>query len=684
MVLQITVDGTAVQSSIESNGQTFAQLRQSISQSVDVVKNKTWYFVCYGDQLTASEETECKVEEICEDGKIIIKTAASSSIAAKSTDQQAATVATQTNTSAPTVVTGNVSPTPPPSQPAVAPTIPSQPTSPSDQRDTASQDGRLQNLFTSLNASAPKNLKDSASPLTTASLKDMLPGLNEKDDGAMQALRRLVLIDNALLNNTLPLALAFENGEVSQKPHSVKIVSAFSGLAAKQRKVIDEFFLSEKYASFPNHGSDLIRAFQSRSLMNLHQSSALHLAFDGSGNASIDAISLEAQQSASASTSRENLSTAGNENFHVSMIREEALVEIFIPRALIEVPTDVQTSFDRILNTYERNNKDKSEVTDSEALNDARGKLVREMQKMGFLVPQNYIVGGRLSVTQIDSKSTTREASESTAHQQFVTAVEGKVPLLAGGKSKSSAAKEDSESSSVDKDVQNILINIKSDGGDPSLRTQPLKWRKSLDDYTRLAVIGCNQPIPIWEFFDPALRHRFQKHLPLRFLTDFFKRNFDAGFQQHQDFMALKASANELEKLSFKSWDLRPHEVSITFGLPESKLPGSMPLLKVVRSEDYALVGPLKRKQDIVADSEHVITYLSIKTSFDPPGQWRVISGGLLQRSMVIEMEANTLRGFSWTIEAHQMPEKSVTDSKTFLDDFICYKAMTLAPDDVS
>lgn len=144
----------------------------------------------------------------------------------------------------------------------------------------------------------------------------------------------------------------------------------------------------------------------------------------------------------------------------------------------------------------------------------------------------------------------------------------------------------------------------------------------------------------------------------------------------------LRSENVRLHAVEITAKDLSPKDVSMTFGIHKSSLSGAKELFNETTSVDYALVGVRTRPVKVQASKDHVITYLEIYTSFDPPGKWTLKRGGLLEEFIAIELEAEIMRGFSWRVEVHETPKSFVYPPDTMIQDFLSYAAMALAPED--
>lgn len=555
---------------------------------------------------------------------------------------------------------------------------PKAPASKPEGKGTKAEEDAVKGILDQLKAERGSSLKDLGLPFERTDLSKYARDAQETPAGTRKPVDRFEVIDQVLLNGTFPVALTFTNGAISHVPSAVTIASAFRKLGPEDRKAIASYFLQERLASFPNTGQNFVQAFENQALAKIHKSEAMHLIFDQAGNAVVEGISLGGGTSSSMQTSSEHASRTASRELHLSMVREEVVLAIKLPRVLIEVPADRQTTYNNVLARFERE-VERLPVADRESrLKRLRLDLLDSIQRLGLLVPTVYLLGGRLTSGTTEMSTESTEASVKSVKSRFAAMFSAEVPLVAGGKSKSGVETDSSESNSKSTSAQSHSLTLESTGGDSTLAARPQDWVRSLSNPGSIAVVGWQEPLPVWEFFDAPLRERFAKHLPLAFLTEVFEARVKDGLQRQEWSFTLRAEATRLSNTSFSRKDLDVKQVSRSFGIKSGKIPAAKKLHDAWREVDYALIGSRVREQAIVAEPDHVITYFSMSTNFDPPGIWSITDGGLNHEELVVRMESDTLHGFNWHIEAEQAPGKDIAPSPTLMADIVCLKALQL------
>lgn len=541
---------------------------------------------------------------------------------------------------------------------------------------TKAEEDALKVIMDQLKAETGSSLKDLPSPFKPSDLKKYSTSATEPPAGTRAPVDRLDLIDQVLLNGTFPVALTFSGDGISHAPSGVSITPAFRKLGSDERKAIAAFFVQEHLASFPNAGHTYVQAFESEALAKIHQSEAMHLIFESGGNAVVEGVNFGGGTSSSNQSSQERSSKLATRDLHVSMVREEVILSIRLPRALIEVPKDRQATYDAALARFERE-AERIPAADREGrLHRLRLNLLETIQRLGLVVPTVYLLGGRLTSSTSEHTSESIDASTRTVRTRFASMFSAEVPLVGGGKAKGGVETANTESNTNASASQSHGFQLESTGGDSTLAGKPQEWVRSLSNAGSVAVIGWQEPLPIWDFFDAPLKARFQRLLPLSFLTDLFEERVKDGLARQTWWSTLQAEAAALAKTSFSRKDLDVKQVSKSFGIKAPKLPSALPLHDSWKDVDYALVGNRVREQAVVAAKDHVITYFSMSTNFDPPGVWRITSGGLRQEELTVEMESETLRGFNWHIEAEQALKADILPSPTLTGDIVCLKAL--------
>ncbi|NIF27298.1 hypothetical protein F3J44_13055 [Pantoea sp. Tr-811] len=502
----------------------------------------------------------------------------------------------------------------------------------------------------------------------------MLPDVTSKPTTDKQTLKILQLVDQTLLSGKLPMAVTLDGGNIGAREDMVKFPDAFSRLDESSRQWICNYFLQSQLVTTVSTAQTSIRALEDESLSSVHHSNAMHLVFGSSGKAELEVADVEAAGKAEYTRSSQQGASQQSRALHISMVREVPAAWIKIPRELIQIPQDVQLEFGNALRAFEREIVGMGDVEREQR----RVELLRHLQGKGLLIPQRYLIGGRLSSYEqtISSKSISVEEAEAAVRFGNVQSVSLKG--VASGSSEVGVADTSTTFTSNDSARKDVVKRWTVLGGDAALAAQPQEWLRSvMADYSSLAVIGWDVLVPIWDFFAPDLRERFAQHLPIDYLTRFFRDSVKDGKARNQRIHSLLSESRALAAQDFREKDFPPSRVSLPFGLSAEELPGSVALESKHVAKDYALVGVRSDTPEIKAATNHVLTYFAMSTSYDPPGKWKVIGGGLLTGSVEVEVEAAALRGYSWTIKACQIKASELDRPVNLLADYLCLKAMS-------
>ncbi|MFJ2980801.1 MULTISPECIES: hypothetical protein [unclassified Pseudomonas] len=649
--MKLIVDGVTAATDLDVAEKTFAQLRKEIS-TLGPLKGKTWQFVIEGDAMNESVEPDIEVDAVVTEGKLHVALKPAAQAAAKAGDDGKGKPAIQ-----------------PESKPAAKPEAKTDASAGKKQDEIAKN---LEKLFKALAAEPRQDLKGVVSKLGLTDIA--LPDVTSKPTTDKQTLKILQLIDQTLLSGKLPMAVTLDAGNIGAREDMARFPDAFSRLDDASRQWVCNYFLQSQLVTTVSTANTSVRALEDQALSSAHQSNAMHLVFGSSGKAELEVADVEAAGKAEFTRSTQQGSALQTRALHVSMVREVPAAWIKIPRELIEIPQDVQIEFDNALRAFER---EIVGVSDEER-EARRVELVRELQGKGLLIPQRYLIGGRLSSYEHSSSDKAISVVEEAAGTRFANVQKADIKGIASGGSEFGAGNSSTSYTSNDSARQDVVKRWTVLGGDAALAGQPQEWLRSvMADYSSMAVIGWDVLVPIWDFFAPDLRERFARHLSLDYLTRFFKASVKEGKAQNKRIHSLLSETRALAAQDFREKDFPPSRVSLPFGLTAEELPGSLPVESKHVAKDYALVGVRSDTPEIKAAPNHVLTYFAMSTSYDPPGKWKVINGGLLTDKVEVEVEAAALRGYAWTIKACQIEASKLDRPVNLLADYLCLKAMS-------
>ncbi len=698
MSVFFTCDGKRISNTaINVDGLTLAAIRQAIVNQKLIEANKNWSFLMFGTKVTEHEEIAATAEDVVEDDEIAIEfnndvaapaaTAATLAVTGASpftsTSGAQSTTSEDPGSSSQDVGRGGLgspgsttqpgaispsstdvnkaSPTPPRTSPATV--IPNTTTRPGSKVDV------------SLNTEyRPGVIKAPDATDLSASIKAWTI---TSAVGPDQSARNPTAILAAVLSNAqLPVALAPKSASRNLEPKvgSITLVDRYKLPGAKNPEKVFADAKKNIAVIIQGHNTNRYRAFESAILRDIYSSSTFNLVFESNGSLLAEGVSLEGGQAAAITRKKEQFESKEERLVYVSAVIQEWRASIVLDRSMVKATQTLQENVSNILDGFE---------SDLQNLPERKIQLVEQLiasfETEGLVVPLTYHVGGRLSYSSQDN--TTKSLNASTTEFETVMEHHAKVSIdaaKAGVETKSGAGYHSLDIDASGKTYHFTRKDSSCIGGDTSQQSSIGKWISSLDDASKLGVIGYDGLVPIWEFFEEPLRNRLFKFFkPSDLISTYAKRVNDSA-QNGENVLTLLDAKEELkmvkivdapEKALINSW--------VTVGLTEAELPGSTALDVPKVMEDWSPLGSSSKEITIgVNDKKMAITYLKIRTSYDPPGKWEITDGGLLERQVSIRFTAHKMRGQTWTIEACHAPVALTVMPERQYSDLAVYNAL--------
>ncbi|KAB7766246.1 hypothetical protein CKY51_13405 [Xanthomonas maliensis] len=410
-------------------------------------------------------------------------------------------------------------------------------------------------------------------------------------------------------------------------------------------------------------------ASESLLLRDLHGSSAFKLVYAAGAEGTVDGIMVGGEDHFSYQSSNRQLTKQRTRSVHVSSVRRVTKASITLPHELIHVSADIQSVFENALDTLEgsANFAGQSPQNPEQALSD----VLRLLGSKGALIPRTYLLGGQITIKDqmlSDQSLTSIEDEKKITFEQDVAAEVKEVGVKVDAQTQIGNA--DNKGSSISNSKQAASRRLHMIGGAAGLAESPTEWIKSLEDPTTWDIIGYDNCLPVWEFFDTPLRMRWRTFAN-RF-RQLLETEIKREYAKHDNLIGLLTDRARLQERGADS-------IRAAFGI--ANLPKSCTVQETPWqiSEDWKLTG-LSSNQAVQLGQDEMITYISIFTAFSPPGTWQVTSGGLMESELRMTFTQESLRGMSWHVDVQKAKRSDIEVAPRFHAINALYQAMIASP----
>ncbi|MEA9587454.1 MAC/perforin domain-containing protein [Xanthomonas sp. WHRI 10064A] len=416
---------------------------------------------------------------------------------------------------------------------------------------------------------------------------------------------------------------------------------------------------------------DIKDAWASESLLlrDLHGSSAFKLVYSAGAEGSVDGVMVGGEDHFSYQSSNRQLTKQRERSVHVSSVRRVTKASITLPRELIHVSADIQSVFENALDTLDASaNFADQRPQDPEQVFE---NVLRVLGSKGAMIPRTYLLGGQITIKdqmQSDQTLTSIEDEKKVTFEQEVAAEAKQAGVKVNAQTQVGNTEKKGSANSNSK--QSASRRLHMIGGAAGLAESPAEWIKSLEDPTNWDIIGYDNCLPVWEFFDAPLRERWRKFAN-RF-RQLLEAEIKKEYAKHDNLINLLKDRARLQERG-------PDSIRASFGI--ANLPGSSTAEEMPWqvSEDWKFTS-LSSGQAVQLNQDEVITYISIFTAFSPPGTWEVTSGGLMESELRMSFKQESLRGMSWHVDVQRAKRSAIEIAPRFHAINALYQAMIASP----
>ncbi|MCS3745858.1 hypothetical protein FHY18_001419 [Xanthomonas arboricola] len=410
-------------------------------------------------------------------------------------------------------------------------------------------------------------------------------------------------------------------------------------------------------------------ASESLLLRDLHGSSAFKLVYSAGAEGTVDGIMVGGEDHFSYQSSNRQLTKQRERSVHVSSVRRVTKASITLPREIIHVSRDIQSVFENALDALESsaNFAGESLQDPGKALED----VLRVLGSKGAMIPRTYLLGGQITIKdqmQSDQTLTSIEDEKKVTFEQDVAAEAKQAGVKIDAQTQIGNAENKGTTTSNSKQAASRRLHMI--GGAAGLAESPAEWIKSLEDPANWDIIGYDNCLPIWEFFDTPLRVRWRTFAN-RF-RQLLESEIKNEYMKHDNLIGMLKDRARLQERGTDS-------IRASFGianLPQSSIAQETPWQI---SEDWKITG-FSSDKAVQLSQDEVITYISIFTVFSPPGTWQVTSGGLMESELRMTFNQESLRGMSWHVDVQKAKRSAIEVAPRFHAINALYQAMIASP----
>lgn len=408
--------------------------------------------------------------------------------------------------------------------------------------------------------------------------------------------------------------------------------------------------------SLEDEGSFEFKGFERESFGKLFTSSSYSLAAASSVEGPMEGATVSASNSVKFDSKNGKGSAKRARTVHASSVRRIARARITLPKRLIQVTEDTAKELQAVLDGY---------------LKDGAGEidaLMDGLEGKAVLVARGCTLGGLLfdsqqheGVDDVSQVVTSIGAAFKNEVDASASGVGSGGVTTAGGASRSSTQTRQNSAKAIKFSFQAI-------GGDIGQAQSPAAWVASLANPGSWNVISVSDVLPIWEYLDEKQRRKWRDVEPeLRSHLERLVMEEELKDKRVKTLLAAQAGCVESPTGSAEEHNVR-REMGVL------NLPGSVSGEPIHVEADWGYLGRTRLEKLHVPDG-HVITYVRIWTSYDPPGTYKITGGGVLSNHMSIVFEQENLRNMSWHIDYQTARPDDINVSKSYPR----WKALALA-----